>query len=87
MDELTYHAILNRLGLESASPKTSADWLIHWRELAQVTYGITTEDPRFEPVMRWLNACDVAFSIGSWPAFCEAAAEVRRIVGTVEQNP
>ena len=79
MDELTYHAILNRLGLESASPKTSADWLSYWRELAQVTYGITADDPRFDSVMRWLNVCDFAFSLGSWDTFCEAAAEVKRI--------
>lgn len=50
-----------------------------WRELANATDGITAEDPRFEPVMRWLNACDVAFSLDSWETFQEAAEEVKRI--------
>ena len=68
--------------IEQETPKTTADWLTAWQELAQVTYGLTEEDPRFESVMRWLNACDVAFSLGSWDTFCEAAAEVKHLVGT-----
>jgi hypothetical protein len=62
-------------------PKTSADWLGHWRELAQVTYGITADDPRYEPVMRWLNVCDASFQLDSWGNFKEAAEEVKRIAG------
>jgi len=65
--------------IEQETPKTTADWLAAWRELARVTSGIEQGDARFEPVMRWLNACDVAFSLGSWDTFCEAAAEVKRI--------
>ena len=65
--------------IERETPKTNPDWLMAWRELAQVTYGIEQDDARFESVMRWLNACDVAFSLGSWDTFCEAAAEVKRI--------
>jgi hypothetical protein len=56
---------------------TKTDWLAAWRELAVLTYGITEDDPRFEPVMRWLNACDTAFAMDSWSAFSEAASHVR----------
>jgi light-regulated signal transduction histidine kinase (bacteriophytochrome) len=65
--------------LESDDAKTNADWLTAWRELAAVTYGITDEDPRFEPVLRWLNACDVAFALDSWAGFYEAAEAVKRV--------
>jgi len=61
------------------APKTPKEWLVMWRELAHATYGITAEDPRFEQVMRWLDACDVAFSLDSWETFQEAAEEVKRI--------
>jgi hypothetical protein len=56
------------------------DWLSAWRELAQLTYGLTEEDPRFEWVMIWLNVCDLAFLYGSWRYFCEAAEEIKRLV-------
>jgi hypothetical protein len=66
--------------LEDETPKTNKEWLTAWRELAQVTNGMTADDPRFESVMCWLNVCDVAFSIDSWPRFQEAAAEVKRVM-------
>jgi hypothetical protein len=61
-------------------PKTSQEWLAVWRELAEVSSGLTKDDPRLERVMRWLNVCDTAFTLGSWPGFCEAAEQVREIV-------
>jgi hypothetical protein len=65
--------------LEGETPKTHKDWLAAWRELAQITYGITAEDSRFERVMMWMNVADEAFKIDSWGTFQEAAAEVKRI--------
>lgn len=65
--------------LENDTPKMIVEWLKEWQELAQITYGITTQDPRFESVMRWLNICDTAFSIDSWSTFEEAAAMVKAI--------
>jgi hypothetical protein len=62
------------------SPLFKPDWLKAWRELAEVTSGMTKDDPRLETVMRWLNACDVAFTIGTWTGFCEAAEQVRAIM-------
>lgn len=61
------------------APRSSADWLAAWRQLADATDGITGNDPRFEPVMRWLDVCDTAYLMESWPTFCEAAEEVKRI--------
>jgi len=71
---------------ERETPKTTTDWLTAWRELAHLTYGLTTDDPRFEPVMRWLNVCDVAFSLDSWSSFQEAAGQVTRIIGTIDES-
>lgn len=65
--------------VEAEAPRTNKDWLTAWRELAVITYGITAEDPRYEPVMRWLNVCDAAFGLDSWTAFQEAAEEVKRV--------
>lgn len=61
------------------APTNAAEWLVEWRELAHITYGITNDDPRFEPVMRWLNIADYAFSIDSWPCFLEAAVRLKEI--------
>jgi hypothetical protein len=73
--------------LEQEAPKSSKDWLSAWRDLATCTYGIREEDHRFESVMRWLNACDVAFSLGSWSTFSEAAAMVKEMVKRQPNQP
>ena len=76
-------ALANPLWHECAvcqSPLFKPDWLKAWRELALVTAGLTTNDPRLERVMRWLDVCDTAFSLDSWPAFCEADEQVREIM-------
>lgn len=63
------------------SPLFKPDWGKAWRELASVTAGITNQDdPRFERVMRWLDICDTAFVLDSWPSFTEAADQVREIM-------
>lgn len=62
------------------APLFKPNWLKAWRELAEVSSGLTKGDPRLERVMRWLNVCDTAFSLDSWPGFCEGAAQVREIM-------
>ena len=62
------------------APTTSQEWLAVWRELAEVSSGLTKDDPRLEGVLRWLNICDTAFTLGSWPGFCEAAEQARKIM-------
>jgi hypothetical protein len=74
------HILTGRVIHIGPAPKYSEDWLTHWRELAQLTHGITAEDPRFDSVMRWLSVSDTAFAIGSWRAFFEAAQEVKAAV-------
>ena len=54
------------------------DWLAAWRELAELTYGITPEDPRLQPVLTALNVCDVAFVADDWTAFQEARKGIVR---------
>jgi hypothetical protein len=56
------------------------DWSETWRELAVLTFGIATEDPRLPVVMAELNACDEAYLTGNWSAFRQAAARVRTAV-------
>ncbi len=55
-------------------------WLAAWREVMHLTNGVTTDDPRFEAVMVAAEQCYVAFERGSWPAFQQAVAQVRRAV-------
>jgi hypothetical protein len=76
---MDYLDIIKKIEQETG-PKSSQEWLAVWRELAEVSSGLTRDDPRLEPVMRWLNVCDVAFSLDSWPGFCEAAERVREIM-------
>lgn len=76
---MDYLDIIKKIERETG-PKNSQEWLVVWRELAEVTSGITKDDPRLERIMRWLNVCDTAFTLGSWPGFCEAAEQVREIV-------
>ncbi|MDN5941095.1 MAG: hypothetical protein L0H94_04340 [Nitrospira sp.] len=52
------------------------DWLYEWRKLAEVTSGLTKDDPRLPPVMAALGRCDDAFLAGDYPAFMQAAVKV-----------
>ena len=61
-------------------PPANPDWLAEWRTLARITDGITADDPRFKPVMAALEQCDTAYLAGDWPAFQQAAQQVREAV-------
>lgn len=59
------------------------DWLAAWRELAEITSGLTSEDPRLHPTLAALNVCDTAFEADDWSAFQIARKGViRAIQGT-----
>jgi hypothetical protein len=60
--------------------EVKTDWLVAWRELAVLTSGITTDDPRLPSTMNALNECDNAFQKGDWLAFERAAEQVRAAV-------
>ena len=62
--------------VEPANP----DWLAEWRTLAWITDGLTVHDPRFRPIMAALEQCDTAYLTGDWPAFLQAAQQVRQAV-------
>lgn len=61
------------------APLCMPDWNKAWRDLAEVTYGIPVNDPRYERVMRWLDVADTAFALGSWPNFQEAATMLKEV--------
>jgi len=64
------------------------DWLAAWDALAQLTNGIERTDPRFQPVLDTLEACDRAFENGNWVAFLKAARQVQALVNAPEsENP
>ena len=54
------------------------NWVAAWRELAEATYGLTSEDPRLKPVLAALDGCDAAFIADDWEAFEQAREGVRR---------
>ncbi len=56
------------------------EWLMSWRELATLTSGITQDDPRLQPIMEALNACDTAYIANDWAAFQQAGLTVRQRV-------
>jgi len=53
------------------------DWLTAWREVAELTSGLTADDPRLPLVMAELLAWDDAGQRGDWAAFRQTAARVR----------
>jgi hypothetical protein len=61
-------------------PRTKPDWFQAWRELAAMTYGITSDDPRLLSIMNALDECDNAFLRGDGFAFERAAEQVRAAV-------
>ena len=63
------------------SPLFKPDWLKGWQELAAVSSGIESkDDPRYEPVMRWIDVAATAELMDCWPEFCEASERVRAIM-------
>jgi len=70
--------VLTRCGVKVREIKPQ--WLEAWEELAQATFGIEKNDPRFMPVLDSLKECDQAFEQGDWIQFKQAAAAVQRLV-------
>ena len=57
------------------------NWETAWRDLAELTEGITKNDPRFQPVCHALEQCDQSFESGNWLNFQKAASELKEIMG------
>ena len=56
------------------------DWSPSWRELAELTSGLTKDDLRLPEVMAALNACDDAYLSGDWEKFQCNATQLREIM-------
>lgn len=54
-------------------------WLQGFRDLAAITHGVTQDDPQFPGIMEAVAACDAAFEVDDWEAFCKAADKVREL--------
>ena len=52
---------------------TLPDWKIEWSNLAHLTNGVTSDDPRRQPILVALEECDRAYKADDWPAFQRAA--------------
>ncbi len=57
------------------------DWETAWRDLAELTEGITKNDPRFQSVCHALEQCDQSFESGNWLSFQKAATALKGIMG------
>jgi hypothetical protein len=57
--------------------EVTRDWLAAWREVAELTSGLTADDPRLPIVRDALLAWDDALQRGNWVAFRKYAAQVR----------
>lgn len=57
-------------------------WEAAWQGLAELTNGLTKEDPGFPMVIDRLEECDSAFSANDWPAFQQSADEIKAIMSS-----
>ncbi|CAI4031612.1 hypothetical protein DNFV4_02031 [Nitrospira tepida] len=55
-------------------------WLKRFRRLAELTAGITSNDPRFPSSMRLLDQCEEAYVQGHDDAFIQCARQVTALV-------
>jgi hypothetical protein len=71
---------LVKMAKEHLGRSARPSWLTAWRELAEITSGITSEDPRLQSVFAALHSCDTAFEADDWPAFQEARKGLLRVM-------
>jgi hypothetical protein len=55
-------------------------WLKRFRRLADLTAGITSDDPRFPTIMQLLSQCDEAYVHGQDDAFIQCTRQVAALV-------
>ena len=55
-------------------------WVVAWRNLAQLTDGITKDDPRFLSVCDALEKCDRAFEQDNWTVFQQSVDSLKAIM-------
>ncbi|WP_238590486.1 hypothetical protein [Nitrospira moscoviensis] len=77
-------------GSTSANPPmlTGPDrWFKRFRRLAELTSGITGDDPRFSSIMRLLDQCEEAYVQGHEYAFIQHARRVAALVNAPVSTP
>ena len=55
-------------------------WRRGWHVLAQLAPGIPAQDPRYQPILHALEACDQAFEADAWDDFQAAARHILTIL-------
>ena len=55
-------------------------WVVAWRHLAQLTDGITKDDPRFLSVCTTLEDCDRAWEQDNWHRFQQSVDSLKAIM-------
>jgi hypothetical protein len=64
-------------------PEAQVDWPVIWRELAQVTDGLSPDDARVGPVLFALAVCEARYKAGDLDGFTISAERVRRLMAFV----
>ena len=60
--------------------EASVNWLRLWREVAVISSGLESADPRFEQVMTLIQRLDEAFEEGNLRMFTVWVEELRRVM-------
>ena len=55
-------------------------WTESWCELAKMTENIEEGSPKFQPLLKALEGCDVAFAQENWGEFFKAYQAVKALV-------
>ena len=56
------------------------DWLTRWRDLAQMTSGLESDDPRLTPILSCLAQCQRSHEAGDLDGFTKGTARVHRFM-------
>ncbi len=58
----------------------TVEWLTLWREVAELSAGLETGDPRLAQVMRIIEQLDKFFEQDDLAGFCEGIDELREVM-------
>ncbi len=58
-----------------------SQWIQSWCELAKMTEDIEECSPKFHPILKALEGCDLAFAQENWGEFFKAFQAVKALVG------
>ena len=73
-------ASFDGIELMTEAEKSVADWLKEWKSMAQMTAGLSGEDPRYPAVLAGLAACEVASRAEDLAAFRRETQSVKRLL-------